>query len=85
MGWPPLDVVVGELVHALDRSDFIVGETFTAADVMLGALISIGLYRQMIPQEPTLVSYAERVMARPTYERAAALNWPANLFAPKDS
>jgi len=85
VGWPRFDVVVEELVHALDQSAFILGETFTAADVMLGAMISISLYCQMIPREPALVSYAERVMARPAYERAAALNWPANLFAPKDS
>jgi len=39
----------------------------------------------MIPQEPVLVRNAERVTARPAYERPAALNWPANLFAPKDS
>jgi glutathione S-transferase len=85
VGWPLLDVVVEELVHALDRSDFILGETFTAADVMLGAMISISLYCQMIPREPALVGYAERVMARPAYERAGALNWPANLFGPKDT
>jgi glutathione S-transferase len=85
VGWPHLDVVVSDLVQALDGSDFIVGETFTAADVMLGALISISLYCQMIPQEPTLVRYAERVTARPAYERAAALNWPPQLFAPKNT
>jgi glutathione S-transferase len=85
VGWPPLDVVVEDLVHALDRSEFIVGEAFTAADVMLGAMISISLYCQLIPREPALVSYAERVMARPAYARAAELNWPASLFAPKDS
>jgi glutathione S-transferase len=85
VGWPPLGVVVGELAHALNASDFVVGDTFTAADVMLGAMISISLYCQMIPQEPALVSYAERVMKRPAYERAGALNWPASLFAPKDT
>lgn len=85
VGWPPLAEVVGELVHALAASDYVAGETFTAADVMLGAMISISLYCQMIPPEPVLVSYAERVTARPAYERAAALNWPAELFAPKDT
>jgi glutathione S-transferase len=85
VGWPSLGVVVGELVHALDASDFVVGETFTAADVMLGAMISISLYCQMIPPEPVLVSYAERVTARPAYEQAATLNWPSKLFAPKDA
>ena len=85
VGWPPLEVVVRELVHALDRSDFVVGEAFTAADVMLGAIISISLYCQMIPPERVLVGYVERVTARPAYERAAALNWPANHFAPKDT
>ena len=85
VGWPPLEVVVRELVHALDRSDFVLGEAFTAADVMLGAIISISLYCQMIPPERVLVGYVERVTARPAYERAGALNWPANLFAPKDT
>ncbi len=47
---------------------------------MLGAMISISLYCQMIPQEPVLVRYSERVMARPAYERAGAPNWPPELF-----
>jgi glutathione S-transferase len=85
VGWPSLGVVVGEFVHALDASDFVVGDTFTAADVMLGAMISISLYCQMIPPEPVLVSDAERVTARPAYQQAAALNWPPKLFAPKDA
>jgi glutathione S-transferase len=85
VGWPGLDVVVKDLVQALDGNDFIVGETFTAADVMLGAMISISLYCQMIPQEAALVRYSERVMARPAYERAGALNWPPKLFGPKNT
>jgi glutathione S-transferase len=85
VGWPPLGVVVQDLVGALEAKDFVLGDTFTAADVMLGAMVSISLYCQMIPQEPVLVRYAERVMARPAYERAAALNWPADLFAPKQT
>ena len=80
VGWPPLEVVVGELVQALDKRDFVTGEAFTAADVMLGAMISISLYCEMIPQEPALVRYAERVTARPAYARAAERNWPAEIF-----
>jgi len=48
-----------------------------AADIPLGATISIGLFCELLPREPALVAYSERLNARPAWERAAALNWPA--------
>jgi len=84
VGWPPLDAVVGDLVGALDGRDFVLGDAFTAADVMLGAMISTSLFCEMIPQEPVLLRYVERVSARPAYERAAAINWPPSLFPPRN-
>ena len=80
VGWPPLDAVVGDLVGAIEGRDFILGDTFTAADVMLGALISISLVCQLIPQEPVLLGYVERVTSRPAFKRAERLNWPPELF-----
>jgi glutathione S-transferase len=84
VGWPPLATVVHELVQALDGRDYILGDAFTAADVMLGSMVGISLFCELIPPEPALVRYAERVEARPARARAGALNWPPELFAPRE-
>ncbi len=83
VGWPPIATVARDLVHALEGRDHILGDAFTAADVMLGAMIGISLFCELLPPEPVLVRYAQRVEARPAYVRAGALNWPPALFAPK--
>lgn len=84
VGWPPLDSVVRDLVSALDGRAFILGDAFTAADVILGAMTSISLVCKLIPQEPVLVGYVERVTARPAFKRAEELNWPPAIFRPRE-
>jgi glutathione S-transferase len=79
VGWPALDVVVRELVGALQGRDFLLGDRFTAADIPLGATISIGLFCELLPREPVLVAYSDRLNARPAWRRASALNWPAEV------
>jgi len=76
VGWPDLDVVVADLTHALQGGAFLLGEVFTAADVMVGATVSIGLFCELLPRSPALVSYDDRLSARPAFQRASALNWP---------
>ncbi len=81
VGWPRFERVVEDLAAALTGHDYIAGDRFTAADVMLGSVISISLFCETIPAKPALVAYSERLKARPACQRAEALNWPPAFLA----
>ena len=80
VGWPKWEKVLDELTAAVDGREWLLGERFSAADVMLGSVMSIGLFCEMIPPLPPLVAYDERLSARPARQRAGQLNWPPDRF-----
>jgi glutathione S-transferase len=80
VGWPAWEKVLDELSAAVSDRDWLLGDRFSAADVMVGAVMSIGLFCGMIPKLPALVAYDERLSARPANQRAGALNWPPEAF-----
>ena len=68
------------LVQALEGRDYLLGARFSAADVVLGGSLSVRLFTRMIPPEPALLAYNDRLEARPARQRAGAITWPASLF-----
>jgi glutathione S-transferase len=58
--------------RALAGKEFIVGDRFTAADVLLGATLIWGHYFGMSEGFPAIQSYVARMLARPAYQRAHA-------------
>jgi glutathione S-transferase len=78
--WGRTDDAVRVLAEALKGLDYLLGSRFSAADVMLGSAIGIRLFAGMLPREPALVAYSERLEARPARKRAGAIIWPAELF-----
>jgi len=59
---------------------WLLGERFTAADVMVGAVVSLRLFTAELPRHDWLVAYADRCQARPAFKRAAEINWPPAQF-----
>jgi glutathione S-transferase len=82
-GWQDLGAVVDRLDGALKNRPWLLGDDFTAADVMVGATIAVSLVTGELPAHPTLVAYNTRIAFRPAFQRAGALNWPADLYPPK--
>ena len=80
VGWPKWELVLKELADALRDREWLLGPCFSAADVMLGSVLSIGLFCEMIPPLPPLVAYNERLATRPANQRASQLNWPPERF-----
>jgi glutathione S-transferase len=78
--WGDVGDVVRVLTQALTGRDYLLGARFSAADVMLGSSLGMRLFTGMIPPDPVLVAYTERLEARPARERAGAITWPASLF-----
>jgi glutathione S-transferase len=54
----------------------LLGEAFSAADVTVGAVLSVAMFNGRVPDRPILAAYNERLAARPAYKRAAEATWP---------
>jgi glutathione S-transferase len=75
-----LDAVVATLRDALRGRPYIVGDRFSAADVMLGSTILWGMrLMRVLPEHPELVAYWEGLEKRAGWQRASAAD--AKLLA----
>jgi len=72
VGYGSYDQVVDALEGAVSGREWIAGDRFTAADVYVGAQVDWGLQFGTLASRPGLEAYAERVRARPAYQRAKA-------------
>lgn len=72
-GWGDFDLMVETWDRAMDDREWILGDTFTVADVMLGSSAYFMALFDMLPETRNLRSYADRCAARPAHQRAVAL------------
>ena len=71
-GWVKTDEVM-ELINAtLSKSPYILGEKFSAADILIGTTFQLFMGSPLLPKTDLLESYVQRVVGRPAYARAAA-------------
>lgn len=66
------DHVVNRLETALTQNPYVMGEEFSAADLLIGSALAFG--RSAFPASPVLDAYVERCGARPANQRGAALD-----------
>jgi glutathione S-transferase len=65
-----LDSVASTLQQALHNGEFIVGDQFTAADVMIGSTLYWGLtLMPVFPKIPELITYWEGLARRPAWQK----------------
>jgi glutathione S-transferase len=74
------DDVVNVLTKTLKGRKYLLGDRFSAADVVLGSVISTALYSKTLPQAPELLDYNARLTHRAAYQRAADATWPPSVF-----
>ena len=60
--------------HAVSAGNYLVGDSFTAADLYLGSQIGFGLMFGTIEKRPAFASYWQRLSSRPAYARANELD-----------
>ena len=72
--WGDFETMLDTLGKGLGDRAWILGEEFTAADVMLGSSVIFMQLFGVLPASPRLAAYADRCMARPAYRKAAALD-----------
>lgn len=71
-GWGDYDSVIAVLRDALRDTPYLLGEQFTAADVIIGATIRWGVMFRLLPDAPEFIAYIERLSARPALQRQIA-------------
>lgn len=69
-GWGDFDLMIGALEAALRRGPWLLGERFTAADVMVGSSVHFMSMFELLPDSPVLSGYMERCLARSAWQRA---------------
>ena len=75
-GYGSLPTALDALESALTDSEFVAGDSFTAADVYVGAQVSWGLQFGTIEKREAFVDYASRATDRDAYRRANELDGP---------
>jgi glutathione S-transferase len=66
------DTMFGTLLAQLSKGPWMLGERFTAADVLWGMALTWTRQFGMIPDEPKIVAYLERFAKRPALARMRA-------------
>jgi glutathione S-transferase len=72
--WGSFDSVVATLRDALARGPHLLGEPFSAADVLVGSMLQWGVVAGLIPNEEPFKGYVARLGARPALQRALRID-----------
>ena len=64
------DTMLATLVAQLDKGPYLLGERFTAVDVLWGTALRWTTMFKLVPELPVITAYIERVNSRPAVIRA---------------
>jgi glutathione S-transferase len=74
MGYGRFETVIDVLEGVVSRAEYVVGDSFTAADVYLGSGLGFGMQFGMIEKRPAFERYWNRLSARPAALRAKEID-----------
>jgi glutathione S-transferase len=72
LGYGEYDTTFNVLADAVRTGPWILGDQFTAADVVVGSLLRWGMMFKGVPERQEFVAYAGRCAERPAAKRATA-------------
>ncbi len=72
LGYGDFDSVMDTVAQAVAPGPYLLGEQFTAADVVIGAQLRFGMMFKMLPERPEFLAYAARLATRPAVQRTEA-------------
>jgi glutathione S-transferase len=72
LGYGDFDTVMDVAANAVAGGPFLMGEQFTAADVVIGSALRWGMLFKLIPERPEFTAYVGRLAQRPALQRAIA-------------
>jgi len=73
-GWGDLEDLMGGLETAIAGRDYVLGDTFSAADVYFGSHVGWGMQFGLIERRPLFERYNERLQNRPAAIRAREID-----------
>jgi len=72
LGYGDFDTTMNVAAQAVAKGPYLMGEQFTAADVVVGSMLRWGTMFNLIPPRPEFAAYTERLSQRPALQRAEA-------------
>lgn len=72
MPYGDYDTVLRTVTDQLRPGPYLLGDTFTAADILWGTALKWMTGFKVVPELPEIVAYVERVCARPEFARVSA-------------
>ena len=72
VGWRDFDTVLDIVAKTLMPGPYLMGEQFTAADVVIGSGLRYGMMFKLIPERKEFADYVAHITARPAAQRAEA-------------
>ena len=73
-GWGNYETMLGAMEKAVSNGPFLLGETFSMADVIFGGTLRYMTMFKMVEPRPAFAAYVDRISARPASQRAEARN-----------
>lgn len=72
LGYGDFDTTMNVVAKAVEKGPWLMGEQFTAADVIVGSNVRWGTMFNLIPPRKEFADYAARIAERPAAKRAEA-------------
>jgi len=71
-GWVELEEVMPAILARLAAGPYMLGEHFTAVDVLFGTTFAQFAQSGLLPQSPLIDAYVQRIVSRPAFARGMA-------------
>jgi glutathione S-transferase len=74
LGYGCMEDVINALDGALTGREYLVGDSFTAADLYVGAHVGWGMGFGTLEKRPSFEAYVARLQSRPAAQRASKID-----------
>jgi glutathione S-transferase len=71
-GWVAVEEMIAAVLARLSQGPYLLGESFTAADVLYGTSFALFAKTDLWPKSPLIDAYVQRIVSRPAFARAMA-------------
>jgi glutathione S-transferase len=72
LGYGDLDTTMDVVAKGVAKGPYLLGEQFTAADIVIGSTLRWGTMFKLIPERPEFTAYVARLVERPALQRSEA-------------
>ncbi|HWJ04938.1 MAG TPA: glutathione S-transferase family protein [Steroidobacteraceae bacterium] len=73
-GWVEIEEVMEHVLRQLAAGQYLLGDRFSAVDVLFGTTFALFAQSPMLPQSTVLDEYVKRIVARPAFAKSQALD-----------